>query len=595
MPDAEQWCKYFRQKYASLVIVANPQTGPKSQPSLYTGASALIEALVDAGVSYLFVNLGSDHPGIVEALAQARATGKPVPKVITCPNEMVALTCAQGFVQITGRAQAVLVHVDCGTQAMAGAIHNVAKCRVPVLIFAGASPYTQEGELKGGRNEFIHWLQDVPDQRGILRGYMKYENELRTGRNIKQMIHRALQIASSDPPGPAYLMAAREVFEEEVPPVSIDPARWAPIAPQPLPENGLTELVNSLLAAKRPLVVTSYLGRKPEAVTELVRLADRLGIGVLESCPSYLNFPTDHPCYVGQQGNEHIQNPALAEADLVLVLDSDVPWIPAFNKPGESARICHIDIDPLKERTPLWYISAAQVFRADCATALRQINERLTGEPKATYRQRHDAWVTELARREQKPREDVITAEYLTACVRRQIDRDTVIVNEGITNYSAINNHIGCVKPGTRFTSGASSLGWNGGASIGMKLACPEKTVVCLTGDGSYMFSIPSTVHWMARKYQTPFLTVIYNNRGWRAPKFSMLAVHPDGYASKAKDIDVAFDPPPDYSGIAAASGGAFAKIVKNVDEVESAVAEALQIVREGKRCAVLDVWLAHL
>jgi acetolactate synthase-1/2/3 large subunit len=595
MPDAEQWCKYFRQKYASLVIVANPQTGPKSQPSPYTGASALIEALVDAGVSYLFVNLGSDHPGIVEALAQARATGKPVPKVITCPNEMVALTCAQGFVQITGCAQAVLVHVDCGTQAMAGAIHNVAKCRVPVLIFAGASPYTQEGELKGGRNEFIHWLQDVPDQRGILRGYMKYENELRTGRNIKQMIHRALQIASSDPPGPAYLMAAREVFEEEVPPVSIDPARWAPIAPLPLPESGLTELVNSLLTAKRPLVVTSYLGRKPEAVTELVRLADRLGIGVLESCPSYLNFPTDHPCYVGQQGNEHMQNPALADADLVLVLDSDVPWIPAFNKPGESARICHIDIDPLKERTPLWYISAAQVFRADCATALRQINERLNGEPKAAYRQRHDAWVTELTRREQKPREDVITAEYLTACVRRQIDRDTVIVNEGITNYSAINNHIGCVKPGTRFTSGASSLGWNGGASIGMKLAYPEKTVVCLTGDGSYMFSVPSTVHWMARKYQTPFLTVIYNNRGWRAPKFSMLAVHPDGYASKAKDIDVAFDPPPDYSGIAAASGGAFAKIVKNVDEVESAVAEALQVVREEKRCAVLDVWLAHL
>src|SRR5579872_4449072 len=579
----------------SLEIVAFPQAGPQqSQPSMYTGASAMIEALVDAGVSYLFVNLGSDHPGILEALAQARATGKPVPKVVTCPNEMVALTCAQGFVQISGRAQAVLVHVDCGTQAMAGAIHNVAKCRVPVLIFAGASPYTQEGELKGSRNEFIHWLQDVPDQRGILRGYMKYENELRTGRNIKQMIYRALQIASSDPQGPAYLMAAREVLEEEVPPVSIDSARWTPIAPQPLPESGLDELVDSLVVAKQPLVVTSYLGRNPEAVTELVRLADRLGIGVLESSPSYLNFPSDHPCYVGQQGNEHMQNPSLAEADLVLVLDSDVPWIPAFNKPSESAKICHIDIDPLKERTPLWYISAAQVFRADCATALRQINERLQGAPKAPYREKHEAWVAELMRREQQPTE-VITAEYLTACVRRQIDRDTVIVNEGITNFSAINNHIGCTKPGTRFTSGASSLGWNGGASIGMKLACPDKTVVCLTGDGSYMFSVPSTVHWMARKYQTPFLTVIYNNRGWRAPKFSMLAVHPDGYASKAQDIDVAFDPPPDYSGIAAAAGGAFARIVKKVDDVESAVADALKVVREEKRCAVLDVWLAHL
>jgi acetolactate synthase-1/2/3 large subunit len=582
MPDAGAWRKYFQQKYASL-------------ESVYTGASALIEALTDAGISHLFANFGSDHPGIVEALAEARATGKPVPKVITCPNEMVALTCAQGFAQISGRPQAVLVHVDCGTQAMAGAIHNVAKCRVPVLIFAGASPYTQEGELPGGRNEFIHWIQDVPDQRGILRGYMKYENELRTGRNIKQMIHRALQICSSDPKGPAYLMAAREVFEEEIPPITVDPSRWQPIAPLSLPEPGLTELFDGLLAAKRPLVVTSYLGRNPDAVAELVRLADRIGVGVLESVPNYLNFPTDHPCYVGQQGNEHLQNPALAEADLVLVLDSDVPWIPLFNKPSDSAKICHIDIDPLKERTPLWYIPAAQVFRADCATALRQINARLDSQRKGQYQSRHDAWVTELARREQRPQTDVITAEYLTACVRRQIDRDTVIVNEGITNYSAINNHIGCTKPGTRFTSGASSLGWNGGACVGMKLAHPEKTVVCLTGDGSYMFSIPSTVHWMARNYKTPFLTVVYNNRGWRAPKFSMLAVHPTGYASKAQDIDVAFDPPPDYSGIAAAAGGAFARIVKKVDEVESAVAEALKVVREEKRCAVLDVWLAHL
>ncbi len=571
---------------------------PHQQPSPYTGGSALIEALNDAGITHLFVNLGSDHPAIMEALAYAKQTGKPTPKVITCPNEMVALSCAQGFTQLTGKPQAVLIHVDCGTQALAGAIHNVAKCRIPVLILAGASPYTQEGELKGTRNEFIHWLQDVPDQRGIVRGYMKYENELRTARNVKQMIHRSMQIATSDPKGPVYLMAPREVYEEEIPAIEVDRNRWQPIASLSLPEEGLDEMLVSLLAAERPLVVTSYLGRRPEAVPELVRLCERVGIGVLESAPSCMNFPGNHPAYVGQQGNEKMQNAALAEADFVLVLDSDVPWIPLFNRPSDNAKVVHIDIDPLKERTPLWYIPAAQVFRADCTTALRQIHRRLdtieidensAAARRAHYASRHKTWADAVAAKEQVPG-GPITSEYLSACVRRAIAPDTVIVNEGITNYSAINNHTICTQPGTRFTSGASSLGWNGGAALGMKIAAPEKTVVCLTGDGSYMFSVPASVHWMARKYQAPFLTVVYNNGGWRAPRFSMLGVHPDGAGSREADLNIAFDPAPDYGGIAAAAGGAYARRVENVQDVEPALAEALLVLRQEKRCVVLDV-----
>src|SRR4051794_12516585 len=193
---------------------------------------ALIEALHDGGVEYIFANLGSDHPGIIEALAELQATGRPHPKLVTSPNETVAMSAAHGFAQVSGRAQAVLVHVECGTQALGGAVHNAAKGRVPVLVFAGASPATQDGEMRGSRNEFIHWLQDVSDQRGIVRGYMKYDNEVRTGRNIKQLVHRALQFACSDPKGPVYLMAAREVLEEELAaPAPIEIAEWPPLAP----------------------------------------------------------------------------------------------------------------------------------------------------------------------------------------------------------------------------------------------------------------------------------------------------------------------------------------------------------------------------
>lgn len=570
---------------------------------MYTAGTALLEALAQAGVSCIFANFGSDHPALIEAIAEARARGETIPAVITCPNEMVALSCAHGHAQVSGRAQAVLVHVECGTQSLAGAVHNAAKGRVPVFIFAGMSPFTQEGELKGSRNEFIQWIQDVPDQRGIVRQYMKYENELRTAKNVKQIVLRALQFAHSDPKGPVYVVGAREVMEESTAPLAIDPAYWQPVAPTPLPADAVSAIVDAIAAAQRPLVVTSYLGRKPAAVAELLRFCRRLGVGVLESVPSHVNYPHDDALYQGNHWNHPFQNPALAAADVILVIDSDVPWIPTVSKPSGGAVIYHLDVDPLKQSMPLWYIRARGSFQADAATALRQLNAHLDGlridEEAVERRRRHYAAehakrTAELTRREAEPK-DVITPEYLTACVRRQIGADAIVLNEGITNYPAISDHIAKSSPGTMFASGGGSLGWNGGAAIGAKLANPAATVVALTGDGSYMFSQPSTVHWMARKYETPFLQVVYNNRGWKAPKFSALAVHPDGYASRAADIDVGFDPPPDYAAIAVAAGGAHGRTLRHPREVEGAIAEALRVVRDETRCAVLDAWLPPL
>ncbi len=570
---------------------------------MYTASTAMLEALQEAGVSYIFANFGSDHPALVEAIAEARALGRPIPAVVTCPNEMVAMSCAHGYAQLTGRAQAVVVHVDCGTLSLGGAVHNAAKARVPVFVFAGLSPFTQEGEARGSRNEFIQWIQDVYDQRGIVRQYMKYDNELRTARNVKQIVHRSLQFAHSDPKGPVYIVGAREVMEEETETVAIDGADWPPIAPTPLADAAVADLVDAIEKAARPLIVTSYLGRNQSAVTELVRFCGRLGVGVLESVPSTVNFPHNDPLYQGNHWNHPFQNRALAEADLILVIDSDVPWIPTVSRPNDTAAIAIIDVDPLKQSTPLWYIKARQCYRADAATALAQFNARLdrvgidekaAGRRRRHYARRHRERKADLARLE-PPGGEVVTPEYLTACVRRQVGLDAIVVNEGITNNHVICDHMAREKPGTMFGIGHGSLGWSGGAAIGMKLAAPEKTLVVMSGDGSYMFSQPSTVHWMARRYRTPFLQIIFNNRGWKAPKFSTLAVHPDGFASRAGDLDLSFDPPPDYSGIAAAAGGAFARVIKRPEEVEAGVAEGLRAVLDEQRCAVLDVWLAHL
>jgi acetolactate synthase-1/2/3 large subunit len=472
-----------------------------------------------------------------------------------------------------------------------------------VFVFAGLSPFTQEGEMRGSRNEFIQWIQDVYDQRGIVRQYMKYDNELRTARNVKQIVHRSLQFAHSDPKGPVYLVGAREVMEEETECVAGDVADWPPIAPTPLAEDAVAGLIDAMQKAENPLVVTSYLGRNPVAVSELVRFCGQLGAGLLESVPSYVNYPHNDPLYLGNHWSHPFQNRALAEADFILVIDSDVPWIPTVSKPNEKAAIAIIDVDPLKQSTPLWHIKARQCYRADAATALAQLNARLDrigiDEEAAERRRRHYGESHRRRKAELERLEtaagDAITPEYLTACVRHQVGQNAVVINEGVTNNHVICDHMAREKPGTMFGIGHSSLGWSGGAAIGMKLAVPDRAIVAMSGDGCYMFSQPSTVHWMARRYQAPFLQIVFNNRGWKAPKFSALAVHPDGFASRAKDLDLSFDPPPDYSGIAAAAGGALARVIKRPEDVEAGVAEGVRVVREDKRCAVLDVWLAHL
>lgn len=341
----------------------------------YTTSTAFLEALAEAGVRYVFANLGSDHPGLIEAFARAKTDGREdeFPRLIVCPHETVALSAAHAYAMVTGEPQTVIVHVDVGTQNLSGGVSNAMRGRVPVLIFAGAAPFTLEGELPGGRNEFIHWIQDVRDQRGILRNYVKYDNEVRTGRNVKQLVQRAMQIARSEPAGPVYLIAAREVMEEPLQPYTVDRAAFGPVAPVALADEVTAEIAAALAGAQHPLVVTSYLGRDPAAVPELVELCELLAIRVLESMAYHVNFPADHELHAGFQYHTVAQNPVLAQADVILAIDSDVPWIPSVNRPSAGAAIYCVDVDPLKASMNMWHVPARRFAAASARVAVGQI------------------------------------------------------------------------------------------------------------------------------------------------------------------------------------------------------------------------------
>jgi len=568
----------------------------------YTTSTAFLEALAEAGVQYIFANLGSDHPGLIEALAQARAEGRAgeLPQLVVCPHEMVALSAAHAYAAVSRKPQAVIVHVDAGTQNLGGAISNAMRGRVPVLVFAGAAPYTMRGELPGGRNEFIHWIQDVHDQRGIMRGYVKYDNEIRSGTNVKQLVHRALQIAQSEPAGPVYLVGPREVMEEPLEPHAVDPATYRPVEPAALTGEVADEIAAALAGARHPLVITGHLGRDPEAVPKLVDLADLLAIPVLESGAFRVNFPAGNPMHRGWQFTTRMQNPLLAEADAILIVDSDIPYIFANNRPSPDAAIYVVDVDPLKYGMSLWHVPARRSAAANARVALEQITasvrnrdldhdliEARRAEVTAAHNAQRAAWDAL-----ERPEDGVITPQYLTACVRELLaGEDALILTEAVTNFQVVAEHMRLNKPGSLIGSGGGSLGWSGGGAVGAKLASPERTVVSLVGDGTFLFSVPSSAHWVARRYGTPTLTVIYDNRGWRAPKQSTLGVHPTGAASAADDFHVSFEPEADLPGVAAAAGGAFAATVTDPAELASTLKDALSAVHSG-RSAVVAVHL---
>jgi len=569
----------------------------------YTTSTAFLEALAEAGVSYIFANLGTDHPGLIEALAQVDAEGRAAefPQLIVCPHETVALSAAHAYASVSGQPQAVVVHVDVGTQNLGGAVSNAMRGRVPVLIFAGAAPFTIAGELPAGRNEFVHWIQDVPDQRGILRGYVKYDNEIRTGRNVKQLVHRALQLARSEPAGPVYLVGPREVMEEPLEPYTADPAQYPPVGPAALTSEATREIATALAGASHPLIVTSYLGRNPDAVPSLVKLAELLATPVLESAAFHVNFPGDHPLHAGYQFSTSAQNELLAAADVILVLDSDVPWIHATSRPAPDAAIYVVDIDPVKADMALWHVPARRIAGADSKVAVEQITEFVRDnvllEAGAVEVRRAVAADTSRARRAaldalEQPGAGVITPRYLTACVRELLaGTDALVLTEAITNYQVVAEHLRASRPGSVIGSGGTSLGWAGGGAVGAKLACPERTVVCLTGDGSFLFGVPSSAQWVARRYGTPALTIIYDNRGWAAPKLSALHVHPDGAAAKADNFHVSFEPEADLPGVAQAAGGAYGVTVSDPAELPRVLKDALAVVHGG-RSAVVSVQL---
>src|SRR5574341_735165 len=141
-------------------------------------AEAYLELLAARGVEYLFANAGTDFAPLIEAYAKRGAQGQAAPRPLTVPHEVPAVAMAHGYAMVTGRAQAVMVHVIVGAANALGGVINAARANVPMLMTAGRNPITEAGAL-GSRDRPIHWAQESFDQASIVREWVKWDYELR--------------------------------------------------------------------------------------------------------------------------------------------------------------------------------------------------------------------------------------------------------------------------------------------------------------------------------------------------------------------------------------------------------------------------------
>ena len=550
-------------------------------------AEAFLRALADHGADYFFANPGTDFPPIVEAFSRAKKTNAKVPRPVLVPHENLAVAMAHGAYIMTGRPQAVMVHVNVGTTNTINNLTNLSRDRVPLILAAGRTPVTEKGSF-GSRSRPIHWAQEMFDQAGMVRELVKWDYELRVPGQIGDVVARSVEVAMAHPRGPVYLVLPREPLSAPMP-EPVGPTKPRAQAAQTFPDpDAIATLAEWIVAAERPLIIAGAL--PADAVPALDHLAERCAIPVVAHNPRTVCLPSSHAMHFGFEPGA-----LLADADLVIVLDSDVPWIPHLQHPPAGCHVAHVGEDPFYVRYPMRSFPSDLAIQAGVTNALEALTDAVEhrlqmAEARIAARR---ARLTERmrTRRAQLTKDSApgptISPEYLSRAIGEAIGDDAVIFNE----YPLRADHCPHEQPGTLFALGpAGGLGWGFGAALGAKLAAPDAFVVATLGDGAYMFSNPMVGHWVSAVHELPILTIVFNNSRYGAVRRATLSMFKDGAAGETDgNVLAALSPSPPYDEMARAQG-AHAERVENPADLPGAIERARDVVMNEKRQALLNV-----
>jgi acetolactate synthase-1/2/3 large subunit len=549
-----------------------------------TVGEAYLSALHACGIRHVFANGGTDFAPIIEGLVQMKQKGVAAPNFITVPHENVAMAMAQGYSKVSGEASCVMVHVNVGTANTICGLMNAARDNVPVLLAAGRTPLTEYGH-PGSRDVPIHWAQEQFDQNGIARENVKWDYELRHGQPVNTVVARALDIAMSEPKGPVYLTLPRETLGEpagDVGPLPKSSVRGAaPAAPSLA---ALEQAADLIAGAQMPLIIAGRASTSLGAFEALAALAQDFAIPVTSG--PHPNLPSAHEMNLG-----FLTKPLLEAADVIVVLENVVPWLPSAMQPSATAKVVHIAHDPLFRTFPMRGFQMDLAIAGDSAAALTMLREMLRTKvkEKAAAIDKRRKTVGELRAKVlagraallEKMRNTAPISPVLVADALNKVrNKDAIVVEE----LGAPFPFLDITRPDSFITGTSGALGMGIGQALGVKLAAPDRQVICTVGDGSYMFGVPLATHYVGRAENLPVLNCVFNNSQWFAVRRATTSMYPHGEAAKQNSLPVVdLSPSPDFEKVIESCGG-YGERVEDPAKLIPALERGLRKVEDGQQ-----------
>jgi acetolactate synthase-1/2/3 large subunit len=571
-------------------------------------SDVIVDLLHRYGLKYASLNPGASFRGLHDSIVNY---GKNKPEMLLCQHEKIAVQIAHGYARATGEPMVAIVHDVVGLLHAELAIYYAFVDRAPIFVIGATGPMDESK-----RRPRSDWHHTAQVQGEAVRNFTKYDYQPHTIDGVPDSFMRAYSAMITEPRGPIYM--CYDAMLQETPlttEVAMPPDRFVP-APTPMAADpaALAPIVDTLLGAERPWIMTEFTGRHPGNFEKLVELAETLGVAVWD-INGALCFPNRHPLALS------MDTPSLRKADAILALDIR-DWEKETAKLDSTTRELTSILDPSCKWMDVgfhelglgsWaldygrYLAKSESVLGDPRLAMPQMTaiarERLAADPKLTARveerkaeiaRLHDAafvrWAEDAKEdRDASPVTLARLAEEIWSVIK---DEDWVCATGTLREWA---RKLWNFDKPYRHPGKALGTATQIGMSLGVALAHKGsgKLVVALQPDGDLMFDVGAL--WTAAKHRIPVLIVMFNNRAYyndwhhQIRMAKLRGTDPDK-AHIGMDI---FDPEPDFGAAARAMGMWGEGPITKPDEIAPALRRAIEVVRSGKP-ALLDVVTQH-